>query len=87
MATVNAFIRVSTKKNNKVNIRFRLRDGRNLQLFHTSEITILSSDWDAKSQTVKAKIIYDPEERLKLNQSVNNRKNLILYQTAIKVHP
>jgi len=78
MATVNAFIRVSTKKNNKVNIRFRLRDGRNLQLFHTSEITILSSDWDAKSQTVKAKIIYDPEERLKLNQSVNNRKNLIL---------
>lgn len=78
MATVNAFIRVSTKKNSVVNIRFRLRDGRSIQMFHKSEITILSSDWDAKAQTVKAKVIYDAEERLKLNESVNNRKNLIL---------
>ncbi len=78
MATVNAFIRVSTKRSNKVNVRFRLRDGRNVQLFHKSEITVHSSDWDSKTQAIKAKIIFDAKERAEFNESINNRKILIL---------
>ena len=39
MATVKAFIR-SNKKDNFVNIRFRLSDGRNIQFFNTYEILV-----------------------------------------------
>jgi len=78
MATVTAFIRVSTKKSNDVNIRFRLRDGRTLQLFHKSEITVKPSDWDSTTQAIKAKVIYDNQKRADFNKSVNNRKALIM---------
>lgn len=78
MATITAFIRVSTKKNSEVNVRFRLRDGRKKQLFHKSEITIKSLDWDAKTQAIKAKIIYDANGRQEFNERVNERKALIL---------
>ena len=46
MATVKAFIR-SGKKDTFANIRFRLSDGRNIQLFHTSELLVKPSMWDA----------------------------------------
>ena len=39
MATIKALIR-STRKDGVVNIRFRLSDGRNVQLFHSSDILI-----------------------------------------------
>lgn len=78
MATVTAFIRVSTKKANNVNVRFRLRDGRDIQLFHKSEITIKPSDWDSKTQAIKAKIIYDSQKRAIFNKAVNDRKALII---------
>ncbi|MBN1462679.1 MAG: phage integrase SAM-like domain-containing protein [Paludibacteraceae bacterium] len=78
MATVTAFIRVSTKKTNEVNIRFRLRDGRTLQLFHKSEIPVKPSDWDSTTQAIKAKVIYDNQKRADFNKSVNNRKALII---------
>jgi len=53
MATVQAFIRVSQKKIEKTNIRFRLRDGRKIQLFHVSEIQINPDLFDSKKQKVK----------------------------------
>ncbi|SEN18572.1 hypothetical protein SAMN02910431_01956, partial [Bacteroides sp. AR20] len=53
MATVKAFIR-SSKKDNFVNIRFRLSDGRNIQLFHTSEILVQPSIWDEKKEQYKS---------------------------------
>ena len=62
MATVKAFIRISTKKANDVNVRFRLSDGRNIQLFHKSELTVNSDLWDEKSQCIKAKVIFDTEK-------------------------
>ena len=40
MATVTAFIRVSTKKTKEANVRFRLRDGRTVQLLYSSDITV-----------------------------------------------
>ncbi len=78
MATIKAFIRVSSKKANEVNVRFRLRDGRTVQLFHKSEITVKSSDWDPKAEAIKAKVLFDKEERFKFNKSVNDRKALIV---------
>jgi len=55
MATVKAFIRTTTK-NKDVNVCFRLSDGRNIQLFHASEILVNPTDWDAKKETIKAKV-------------------------------
>jgi integrase len=78
MATVTAFIRVSTKKANEVNVRFRLRDGRTMQLFHKSEITVKPSDWDTTTQAIKAKVIYDNQKRSDFNKTVNDRKALII---------
>jgi len=78
MATVTAFIRTSTsKKAKEVNVRFRLRDGRSLQLFHTSELTINSDIWDEKRQAIKAKVLHDEKRRIEFNSAVNDRKNLI----------
>ena len=39
MTTVKAFIRTG-KKDKEVNVRFRLSDGRNVQLFHKSDIMV-----------------------------------------------
>lgn len=43
MATVTAFIRVSIKKTKNANVRFRLRDGRVVQLLYSSDITVNGS--------------------------------------------
>lgn len=77
MATIKAFIRTSTKKATDVNIRFRLSDGRAKQLFHKSELIIHSDLWDEKTQSVKARVVYDAEKRTNLNDAVNDRKKLI----------
>ncbi|MDD3787072.1 MAG: phage integrase SAM-like domain-containing protein [Petrimonas sp.] len=77
MATIQAFIRTTKRKTDSVNIRFRLRDGRNIQLFHTSEFTIDPEVWDDKKQAIKAKVIYPSLERKIFNDAVNERKRLI----------
>jgi len=77
MATVQAFIRISSKKVDKANIRFRLRDGRNIQLFHKSIFEIDPKLWDSKKQTLKEKMIYKGD-RTKFNKSINDRKDKIL---------
>lgn len=76
MATITAFIRTS-KKSKEVNVRFRLRDGRSLQLFHTSELTINSDLWSDEKQSIKPKVLYNEVKRIEFNNSVNERKNLI----------
>lgn len=78
MATVTAFIRVSTKKADKANIRFRLRDGRHLQLFYKSNIEVNPAHWDPKKQEIKSKVVYDDDKRAKFNTSVGNMKGVIL---------
>lgn len=83
MATVTAFIRVSKKNIDTAKVRFRLTDGRNVQLFHVSELTINPALWDAKRQEIKAKVIFDTDERLDFNKKVSDRKNLVasLYES------
>ena len=53
MATVTAFVRTSsTKSDLNVNLRFRLRDGRNTQLFYKSDIMLNPDLWDGKKEKV-----------------------------------
>lgn len=66
MATVKAFIRTG-KKDREANIRFRISDGRNVQLYHKSELLILPSLWDEKREQYKAKCIVKTEDRIRLN--------------------
>lgn len=79
MATVKAFIR-SDKKDNFVNIRFRLSDGRKIQMFHTSEFLVQPSIWDEKKEQYKAKAIIPIhcKTREELYRDITERKNLIL---------
>ena len=85
MATVTPFIRTSVKKAEKVNIRFRLTDGRKIQLFHSSEITVNPDFWDSSKYEIKAKVIFNNEEKVLFNNKVAERKKLILdiYDKAI----
>lgn len=78
MASVTAFIRVSKKRIERANIRFRLRDGRSVQLFHASELEINPLYWDSAKQEIKAKVAYNPDERIAFNRAVADRKNMIL---------
>ena len=57
MATVKAFIRPTSRKGNKteVAVRFRLSDGANVQLYHTSSLMFDPKMWDAKKECIKAK--------------------------------
>jgi len=77
MATIKAFIRTSKKKAEKANVRFRLSDGRDVQIFHQSEIEVHPDNWDIKNQTIKAKVIYKAEDRAKFNKAITDRKNTI----------
>lgn len=54
MASVKAFIRVSTKRKS-VTVRFRVSDGRNVQLFYKSDILVDPTAWDEKKECIKAK--------------------------------
>lgn len=78
MATVTAFIRTTkTDKNKLANVRFRLRDGREFQLFHKSDLTVLLEKWDEKQQKIKAKVLFDEQERKNFNKAISDRKDLI----------
>lgn len=77
MATVKAIVR-TIRKNANVNIRFRLSDGKNIQLFHVSEIKVNADLWDAKNDCIKKRALCLDEERNVINKAVNDRKYLIL---------
>jgi integrase len=76
MATIIAFVRTSTKKD-FVNVRFRLSDGRSIQLFHKSDIKVNFNDFDPKNEKIKAKIVFDSKQRREFDNNIIERKNLI----------
>lgn len=78
MATVKAFIRTSTKKTDTVKVRFRLTDGRRVQLFYASRLEVSPSAWDEKRQSIKAKIVYDSQQRAKFDKDLANIKQIII---------
>ena len=77
MATIKAFIRTG-KKDKESNIRFRLSDGRGIQMFHKSDLTVSPLLWDDKKEQYKAKCLVKAEERLRLNTLIAERKKLTL---------
>jgi integrase len=77
LATVTAFIRAN-KKAEKANVRFRLRDGRDIQLFYKSSLEVKPFNWDPKKQEIKSKVLFDTAKRAIFNQDVANLKKLIL---------
>lgn len=77
MATVKAFIR-TIKKAEEVNIRFRLTDGRNIQLFHKSEYTVKPKHWDNKAGLANRRSNMNEEDMNKLDKNISDRKILIL---------
>lgn len=74
MATITAFIRTS-KTGRPAKIRFRLTDGRDVQIFYTSTLSISSGLWNPKTQAIKAKIAMDERERVRFNRSVEDIKH------------
>ena len=87
MASVKAFIRTSAKKTDKVKIRFRLSDGRNVQLFHKSEFEVDPKTFDEKEQKIKAKVVFPKDERTKFDDGIADRKKLIrsIYDSSIEL--
>lgn len=78
MPTVKAFIRTTSKDKATAKIRFRLSDGRDVQLFHVSELEVNPALWDSKKEQIKAKVIYNQKERNELFDKISARKSLIL---------
>jgi site-specific recombinase XerD len=76
MATVKAFVR-TTAKTKEANVRFRYSDGRDMQLFHKSEILVNPDTFDKKKECIKAKIVFDAEKRKKIDKMIVERKELI----------
>lgn len=76
MATVTAFIRKA--QNSLAKIRFRLRDGRDLQLFYVSDILIEPDLWDNQRQEIKSRVLVSKEKRQSINTKVAFLKQTIL---------
>jgi len=87
MASVKAFIRTSAKKAEKVSVRFRLSDGRKVQLFHKSEIEVDPDFFDKKNEIIKAKVVYPQNMRTKFDNDVADRKKLIrtIYDNTLEL--
>lgn len=69
MATLKAFIRI-TKQDKEVNIRFRLCDGKDKQLFYSSDITVKPNLWCNKNEQYLTNNV--------INNMVAETKQLIL---------
>lgn len=78
MATVKAYIRTTRRKADSVSIRFRLSDGRSVQLHHVSEINVNPGHWDEDRQEIKSRVLVSDDYRNEINNSVVNRKKLLL---------
>ena len=76
MPTVKVFIR-TTSNNKDANVRFRYSNGRNIQLFHKSEIFVNPTVFDEKKGCVKAKVVFDTKKRTQIDTAIVERTKLI----------
>lgn len=76
MATIKAIIR-TTKKSGTANIRFRVSDGRSVQLWHVSDIEVDVSLWDNSKERINTKKVCSTEYRRKIDSRVNERRQLV----------
>ncbi len=59
-------------------MRFRLSDGRDVQLFHKSDIKVDPLIWNHKKEQYKAKVPISPQQKASFNKSIIERKALLL---------
>ena len=76
MATIKAIVR-STKKSGTANVRFRVSDGRNVQLWHVSDIEVDISLWDNSKERINTLKVCAPRYRKEIDGRVNERKQLV----------
>ena len=77
MATVKAYVR-SSKKNNIVNVRFRLSTPGAKLLYYVSDLQINVDLFDNKREEIKSRALYPDKERRIFNEKVSELKSLIL---------
>ena len=87
MASVKAFIRVSSSKKKlekEVAVRFRVSDGRKIQLFYKSDILVDPAVWDAKRECIIAKVLFKTIDRVLFDESIRRMKTTLetAYQEA-----
>lgn len=78
MATINYFIRTKQKKN-PVNIRCRLRSGKDVDLYANTHIRVLPENWISRTESIKEVVGFETREKfVKLKGRLND---IILSQT------
>lgn len=82
MTTIKATIRVSKGKENAF-VRFRLSDGRNVQLFYKSTISVNVSLWDSKKGEISTRKICNNTYRRNTNKAIQETKERLfeIYET------
>lgn len=73
MATIKAMIRATSGKDTAF-VRFRLSDGRNVQLFYTSSISVMVDLWDAKKEEISTRKICNTTYRRTTNTAIQETK-------------
>ncbi len=73
MATITAFIRTSSK-DTLANIRFRIRDGRSVQIFYKGSKKINAELFDSKKEQIKARALINNALRLEINNYILKTK-------------
>lgn len=76
MATIKAFIR--TTKDSEVKIRFRLSDGRKVQLYFISHIMVYPSLWDSKKECIKQRAMCQIAYREDVDNKVAYLRDIIM---------
>ena len=74
MATIKALIR-ATKGKDTAFVRFRLSDGRNVQLFYKSTISVNVILWDSKKGEISTRKICNNTYRRTTNNEIQNTKD------------
>lgn len=73
MATIKAIIR-ATKGKDTAFVRFRISDGRNVQLFYKSPISVKVELWDAKREEISTRKICNNAYRRTTNNKIQDTK-------------
>lgn len=78
MPTVTAFIRSTAKDRDKETfVRFRLTDGRSVQIFYRSQLSIAPKYWSNDTQSIKARVAYNELARIAFNSAIAKIKEKI----------
>ena len=76
---VTSIIKTTVNEKVLVRVRFRLTDGRGIDLFHRSEIFVDSRYWDTTRECYRSirSCPYTDEEKLELENKISDRKRLM----------